>query len=42
MIEALRNRLGPAEVLTEKEDLIVYGFDVTAAIMQLPRAVVLD
>jgi len=40
MIEALRNRLGPAEVLTEKEDLIVYGFDGTAAIRQLPRAVV--
>ena len=40
MIDALTRLLGPANVLTQKEDLIPYGFDGTAALKQLPRAVV--
>ncbi len=40
MIDALIRLLGPANVLTQKEDLIPYGFDGTAALKQLPRAVV--
>ena len=40
MIDALIRLLGPAHVLTQKEDLIPYGFDGTAALKQLPRAVV--
>ncbi|MBX3751477.1 MAG: FAD-binding protein [Opitutaceae bacterium] len=40
MIDALIRLLGPANVLTEKEDLIPYGFDGTAALKQLPLAVV--
>jgi glycolate oxidase len=40
MIDALIRLLGPDNVLTSKEDLIPYGFDGTAALKQLPRAVV--
>jgi glycolate oxidase len=40
MIDALIRLLGPDNVLTTKEDLIPYGFDGTAALKQLPRAVV--
>ncbi len=40
MIEELTQILGPAQVLTEKEDLIPYSFDGTAVLRQLPRAVV--
>ncbi|HMD60528.1 MAG TPA: FAD-linked oxidase C-terminal domain-containing protein [Opitutaceae bacterium] len=40
MTEELTQLLGPAQVLTEKEDLIPYSFDGTAAIRELPRAVV--
>ena len=40
MIDALTRLLGPANVLTQKEDLIPYGFDGTAALKQLPLAVV--
>jgi len=40
MIDALIRLLGPANVLTQKEDLIPYGFDGTAALKQLPQAVV--
>ncbi len=40
MIDALIRLLGPDNVLTAKEDLIPYGFDGTAALKQLPRAVV--
>ena len=40
MTEELKQLLGPAQVLTEKEDLIPYSFDGTAAIRELPRAVV--
>ncbi len=40
MIDALIRLLGPTHVLTQKEDLIPYGFDGTAALKQLPRAVV--
>ncbi len=37
---ALKNLLGEKNVLTEREDLIPYGFDGTAALKRLPRAVV--
>ena len=40
MIGELTQLLGPQNVLTEKEDLIPYSFDGTAALKQLPRAVV--
>ena len=40
MIDALIRLLGPTNVLTQKEDLIPYGFDGTAALKQLPLAVV--
>ena len=40
MIDALIRLLGPDNVLTAKEDLIPYGFDGTAALKQLPQAVV--
>src|SRR5262245_45338744 len=38
-ISALRNILGPQNVLTEKEDLIPYSFDGTAALQQMPGCV---
>jgi glycolate oxidase len=40
LVDRLRERLGAAQVLTEKEDLLPYAFDGTAALRQLPRAVV--
>ncbi len=40
MIAALNALLGPERVLAAKEDLIPYAFDGTAALRQLPRAVV--
>ncbi|HTQ30080.1 MAG TPA: FAD-binding protein, partial [Opitutaceae bacterium] len=40
MIAELARLLGPENVLTEKEDLIAYSFDGTAALRQLPRIVV--
>lgn len=40
MIDALNRLLGAENVLTAREDLIPYGFDGTAALKQLPRAVV--
>jgi glycolate oxidase len=36
----LRDIVGPENVLTSKEDLIAYSFDGTAALQQLPGAVV--
>lgn len=39
-IGILRNIAGAGEVLTEKEDLVPYAFDGTAAIKQMPGAVV--
>lgn len=39
-LESLRAVVGTAHVLTEKEDLIPYSFDGTAALKQLPGAVV--
>lgn len=39
MIDQLRVCLGEANVLTEKEDILPYGFDGTAALKQLPAAV---
>jgi glycolate oxidase len=41
MVSELRRLLGPASVLTEKEDLIPYSFDGTAALRQDPACVVL-
>jgi glycolate oxidase len=38
---ALRRATGPANVLTENEDLIPYSFDGTAALQQMPGCVVL-
>jgi glycolate oxidase len=40
MIAELKGFLGPDCVLTGQEDLIPYAFDGTAALRQLPRAVV--
>jgi glycolate oxidase len=40
VIDSLKNLLGPAQVLTQSEDIIPYGFDGTAALKQRPRAVV--
>src|SRR5690349_11739518 len=39
-ISALKELLGPKNVLTEKEDLIPYSFDGTAALQQMPQCVV--
>src|SRR5262245_53977290 len=41
IISELRRILGSANVLTEKEDLIPYSFDGTAALRQLPACVAL-
>lgn len=41
MIEQLRSLIGADNVLTEKEDILPYGFDGTAALKQLPAAVLL-
>ena len=38
--DALRRLVGPANVLTSKEDLIPYSFDGTAAMQQMPGCVV--
>ena len=40
MLEALRGRLGAAQVLTAVEDILPYGFDGTATLKQRPAAVV--
>jgi len=40
MISALSSILDPARVLFEKEDIIPYGFDGTAALSEMPAAVV--
>ncbi len=40
LIDQLRTCVGPNHVLTSKEELLVYAFDGTAALRQLPRAVV--
>ena len=40
MIDELTQILGQGQVLTDKEDLIPYSFDGTAALKALPRAVV--
>jgi glycolate oxidase len=40
LLAALSQLLGPAQVLTEPEDLLPYGFDGTAALKQRPLAVV--
>ncbi len=40
MIEALKQIVGAAHVLTEQEDVIPYGFDGTAALKARPGAVV--
>lgn len=39
-LDQLRQCVGPSQVLTQPEDLIPYGFDGTAALQQLPEAVV--
>jgi glycolate oxidase len=39
IISELRGLVGPQNVLTEKEDLIPYSFDGTAALQQLPGCV---
>ena len=39
-VSELRRIVGNANVLTEKEDLIPYAFDGTAALKQMPGAVV--
>ncbi|MEW6304529.1 MAG: FAD-linked oxidase C-terminal domain-containing protein [Verrucomicrobiota bacterium] len=39
-LAALRKTVGPANVLTAKEDLVTYSFDGTAALMQMPGCVV--
>lgn len=41
MIERLQALIGAENVLTEKEDILPYGFDGTAALKQLPAAVLL-
>jgi len=41
MIERLQQLLGTDHVLTGKEDILPYGFDGTAALKQLPQAVLL-
>jgi len=40
ILAELRRLLGPGNVLTEKEDLIPYSFDGTAALHQMPGCVV--
>src|SRR5579862_10037973 len=40
IVSELRRILGPENVLTEKEDLIPYSFDGTAAMKQMPGCVV--
>ena len=40
IVPELRRILGDANVLTEKEDLIPYSFDGTAALQQMPGCVV--
>jgi glycolate oxidase len=40
IIDELRQRIGAAQVLTSKEDLISYAFDGTAAMIQMPGVVV--
>jgi len=40
LIDELTQILGQGQVLTEREDLIPYSFDGTAALRELPRAVV--
>src|SRR5689334_16975996 len=40
IIPELRRLLGTANVLTEKEDLIPYSFDGTAALQEMPGCVV--
>jgi glycolate oxidase len=41
LIEQLKSELGPERVLTEHEDLVVYGFDGTAALKGVPLVVVM-
>jgi glycolate oxidase len=41
ILSELRRLIGTGNVLTEKEDLIAYSFDATAALRQLPECVVL-
>jgi len=41
ILSELRRIVGPGDVLTEKEDLIAYSFDGTAALRQMPGCVVL-
>jgi glycolate oxidase len=41
ILSELRRLTGTGNVLTEKEDLIAYSFDATAALRQLPECVVL-
>src|SRR5215831_14560083 len=41
VISELRRFVSPENVLTEKEDLIPYSFDGTAALRQMPDCVVL-
>ena len=38
--DGLANILGPGSVLTKPEDIIPYSFDGTAALRQMPSAVV--
>jgi glycolate oxidase len=40
VIGELKGLVGPANVLTEKEDLICYSFDGTAAMQQMPGVIV--
>ena len=40
LLDSLRRLVGPAEVLTGKEDLLTYAFDGTAAMKQMPGCVV--
>jgi glycolate oxidase len=40
VISELKTIVGPANVLTSKEDLVTYSFDGTAALQQLPGCVV--
>ncbi len=41
LVAALTTRIGPDRVLTEREDILPYGFDGTAALKSMPGAVVL-
>jgi len=40
LLDSLRNLVGPGEILTQKEDLLTYAFDGTAAMQQMPGCVV--